>query len=354
MATRSILLTSTKGGSGKSVIAIGAFLKLKETGHKPGYFKPIGDSLSMTPKNRTDKDVSVISAVVARQFSKEQICPQFYNPEYFLDEVLPDEAPDVMDKIKDAYDTISAKTDFILIEGNHNFNQYCAVDLDDLRMAKEFNSEVIICAPIADDDDLNRVVGTYNYIKSQNIPIAGVILSGTTHNADTRIEKYHKPLLEHLQIKVIGGLKNSRQLEKPTIAEIMEAVNGNLISGEYIKIKNNFIDGFTIGAMGANAAISFMRKQKNQCIITGGDRSDVALGAIETGAGLIIFSGNIDPNQRVISAAEEKGIPLIKSPSDTYTITEQIKKIHTHIQPNEIQLCRDQVEDNVDWDKFPH
>ena len=101
-----------------------------------------------------------------------------------------------------------------------------------------FQSEIILCAPIADDNDLSLVVGTYNYIESQNIPIAGVILSGTTQSADIRIEKYHKPLLDKLGITVIGGLKNSRQLEKPTVAEILEAVNGTLIAGDFIKVKN--------------------------------------------------------------------------------------------------------------------
>ena len=98
----------------------------------------------------------------------------------------------------------------------------------------------------------------------------------------------------------------------------------------------------------------FEKLQKNQCNITGGDRSDIALGAIETNAGLIIFSGNINPDPQVLSKAKEKGIPLMISPVDTFSITEQIKEIHTNIQPNEIQECIDQVENNIDWDKFPH
>ena len=93
------MLCSTKAGSGKSVVAIGMFLKFKELGKNPGYFKPIGDAMSMEPKSKTDKDVSVISAVVSRKFSKEEICPQFFNPGYYLDEVLPEEVDQIKDKI---------------------------------------------------------------------------------------------------------------------------------------------------------------------------------------------------------------------------------------------------------------
>ena len=80
--SKPILLVSTKAGSGKSVIAIGMFLKFKEEGLNPGYFKSIGDAMDLRPKTKTDKDVNVITAVVARQFSKEEMCPQFLNPSF--------------------------------------------------------------------------------------------------------------------------------------------------------------------------------------------------------------------------------------------------------------------------------
>ncbi len=353
MGSPTILLTSTTSGSGKSAIAIGAFLKLKEEGYNPGYFKGIGDSSSITPKNRTDKDVSVLTAVVSRKFSKEEICPQFFNPHYFLDEILPKNVNDVKDRIIDAFQIMKSKTDYMIIEGNHNLHQYQALGLDDISMAKEFDAQVIICAPIEDDSDLNQLVAAFEYCKLKSVKVAGVVLSGSNPMSDVRIEKYHIPILEHLKIPILGGLKNAKQLENPTVAEIMDAVDGKLIAGDYIKVKNNFIKNFAIGAMGADAALSFLRRGTEQCIITGGDRSDIALAAMETSTALIIFTGNIQPHANIISKAEEKGIPLILTSGDTFSIVEKVKKINTHIQPNEIELCRQQVEDNIHWDLWP-
>ncbi len=351
--SKPIFLCSTKAGSGKTIIAIGMFLKFKEEGFKPGYFKAIGDAMDLRPKTKTDKDVNVITAVVARQFSKEEICPQFFNPGFFLDEILPEETPAVMAHIKDSFESMQNKTDIIIIEGNHNVNQYSAINLDDIRFAKEFNANVIICSPIKDDNDLNTVVSAFNYLKLNDVNVIGVILNGLSETAYVRIEKYYKPLLKDLGIEVIGGLKKSRQLEKPTVAEIIEAVEGDLICGNYIKVKNNLIDGFVIGAMGAESASSYLRRGVNQCVITGGDRSDIALVALDASTNLIIFSGNIHPARRIISVAEEKGVPLVVAPADTFTISEQLKKIHTHIQPNEIQLCKDEFDKYIDWDKIP-
>ncbi|MHA2001099.1 MAG: AAA family ATPase, partial [Promethearchaeota archaeon] len=318
MQKMTVLLASTKASSGKSAIAIGAFLKIREEGREPGYFKAIGDSSTLNLKTRTDKDVSVISAVVSRKFAKEEICPQFFHPEYYLDEVSLGQAPEVLDKIKDAYESIKEKTDYIIIEGNHDYTQYRAIGLDDFSIAKEFGAQVILVAPIRDDNDFNEVIAANEYAKLRGLKVAGVILNGLNKPAEIRIEKYYNSILQKLGITIIGGLKNAHQLEKPTIAEIMTAVNARLISGDFIKVKNKFVDGFLIGAMGSAAALSFMRKGMNQCIITGGDRSDIALAALETSTSLIIFTGNIEPTVQVINKAEEKGIPLVLAPADTF------------------------------------
>jgi len=97
--------------------------------------------------------------------------------------------------------------------------------------------------------------------------------------------------------------------------------------------------------------VSYLRRGRDKCVITGGDRSDIALAALETSTALIIFTGNIEPAPHIQSKAEEKGIPLIVAPGDTYTVSEQVKKIHTHIQPNEIGICKEQADKYLDWEK---
>ncbi len=321
--TKTIMLTSTKSGAGKSVVAIGLFLKLKEMGKDMGYFKPIGDSMSQQEKSRTDKDVSVISSVVARKFSKEEICPYFLNPDYYFDEILPEEAVEIQQKILDSYQAISSKSDYVIIEGNHSYNQYAAVNLDDLFFAKELEAEIVICAPISDDDDINSVIVSYEYIRSQNLPVLGVILNARSKTAEVRIQKYHAPLLEKRGIKVLGSLKNIRELEKPTVAEIMDATGAQLYSGEFIKVKNNLINSFVIGAMGVEPALKVFRANIDKCVITGGDRTDIALAALDTSTKLIILTGNMEPVRRVVSVAQEKGVPLLTTTTDTFTVVEQ-------------------------------
>ncbi|MHA1611149.1 MAG: DRTGG domain-containing protein [Promethearchaeota archaeon] len=351
MGNRSILLTSTKKGSGKSVIAIGTFLKLKESGLNPGYFKPLGDSSTITSKNLTDKDVSVISSIVERKYSNEQICPQYLNPHYYLDEVLPQESKEVLEKIKDAYNHIASLTDFVIIEGNHNYMQYASINLDDIRIAKEIEAKIVICSPIQDDNDLNLVVAAYNYCKIKEVEVLGVIISAVKELAEQRIKKLYEPLLKSMGIRILGGLKNAKTLEKPTISEVMDAIDGKLLVGNFIKIKNNKINGFIVGAM-ADKAISYIQSATNLAVITGGDRTDISLIALETNIAVLIFTGNLQPKVEVLDKAREKGIPVILASSDTFTITEKLQTIHTKIKPADVELCLQQVDKNIDWEEF--
>ncbi|MHA1775740.1 MAG: DRTGG domain-containing protein [Promethearchaeota archaeon] len=344
---KNIMLTSTKSGAGKSVVAIGLYLKMKEQEKNMGYFKPIGDAMTQQEKSRTDKDVSVISSVVARKFSKEEICPYFLNPEFYLEEILPEDAREIQQQIKDSFSNIQNKVDHMIIEGNHSFTQYAPVNLDDVYFAKEFNADIVICAPIEDDDDLNAVFTCHQYLTSQKLNVLGVVLNARSKMAEIRIKKYHTDLLESRDIHVIGSLQNVRDLEKPTVAEVMDATGAKLYSGDFLKVKNNLIGSFIIGAMGAEAALKILRANVDKCVITGGDRTDIALAALDTSTKLIIFTGNMEPVPRVVSVAQEKGVPLLTTSADTFTVSEQIRRIKTHIQPSEIQICRDQVE-NLD------
>jgi len=352
MTSKSILLSSTKRGSGKSVVAIGAYLKFKENGINPGYFKPIGDSSTIKPKNLTDKDASVISAVVARKFSQEQLCPLLLNPKFFLDEILPKESSEILEKITDAYDFIASRTDVVLIEGNHDYRQYAAVELSDAHIAKNFNAKVIICAPIAGDSDFDDVLAAVKFFRMQQCEIGGVILSPVNSTLENRIQKYYLPMMRNSNIALIGGLKSVKTLEFPTIAEILEAIDGKLLTGEFVKIKNRKIANFVIGAMHSNKAIEYIKRKPNVCVITGGDRIDIALNALETPISLLIFTGNLRPETSLLKKAEEKQIPTILAAGDTFSITEKLQNIHSDIQLDEIEICYEQVEQNLDWEEF--
>jgi len=79
--------------------------------------------------------------------------------------------------------------------------------------------------------------------------------------------------------------------------------------------------------MSMESDLRYFRALPDKVVITGGDRADIQLAALETNTKAIILTGNLYPNSLVLSKAEEMGIPFILVSTDTLTTVERIGKL---------------------------
>jgi BioD-like phosphotransacetylase family protein len=93
------------------------------------------------------------------------------------------------------------------------------------------------------------------------------------------------------------------------------------------------IDQFIVGAMTPENALKWLRRIRNGAVITSGDRSDICLAALETDANLLILTGGLGPDIRVISRAKEKGVPILMTAHDTYTTGQLVNGITGGVSP---------------------
>lgn len=180
----------------------------------------------------------------------------------------------------------------------------------------------------------------------------GVIFSNASELQMVKINEKYSKILAKKQIELLGTIPKSRLLNTPTIAEVMGATQGKLLTGDFNTVKNNYVERFIIGAMQSTDALAYMRKGQNVGVITGGDRSDIIVTAVEVGVSLIVLTGNLMPDMMSISKAKESNIPVILVSSDTYTTAHNIQNINVQIQESVIDLCKAQIKDHVNWKKL--
>jgi BioD-like phosphotransacetylase family protein len=104
--------------------------------------------------------------------------------------------------------------------------------------------------------------------------------------------------------------------------------------------------------MTPESAVSYFRKSLRKAVITGGDRVGVQLAALETDTSVLILTGNIYPDVRVLARAEQVGVPVLLVPYDTYTTVKEIANLSGRIKPGEtkkIELAKNLVKENVNW-----
>lgn len=102
-------------------------------------------------------------------------------------------------------------------------------------------------------------------------------------------------------------------------------------------------------------ALRYFRRSVNKAVITGGDRTDLALAALETSTSVLVLTGNIYPSVNVLSRAREAQVPVILVPHDTYTTVRMIESITGRIRPHDekrIAAAKKVVEENVEWRKI--
>ena len=101
--------------------------------------------------------------------------------------------------------------------------------------------------------------------------------------------------------------------------------------------------------MNAQGALKYLRQVKRVAFITGGDRTDLAMAALDQNVSALILTGFIQPDMGVITAANKKGIPIILSPSDTYTTMRNLERLKPGIQRDEMEKILTLIEKEINW-----
>jgi BioD-like phosphotransacetylase family protein len=91
--------------------------------------------------------------------------------------------------------------------------------------------------------------------------------------------------------------------------------------------RNAMVENLTVGAMTAEAALHRFREQTNKAVITGGDRTDIQLAALETSTTCLILTGNLPPSPLIVKQAESFGIAVLMVRSNTMETIEAIDRV---------------------------
>ena len=95
------------------------------------------------------------------------------------------------------------------------------------------------------------------------------------------------------------------------------------------------VETLTIGAMNVNSAMEVFRRRRNMAVVTGADRTDIQLAALEASTQCLILTGAGQPLPQLINRAEELEVPLLKVDHDTLSTVEVIEHAFGHVRLHE-------------------
>ncbi len=337
-------------GSGKTAACLGLAQKFREADLKVSYFKPVGNfggSFGLE-----DEDTKLMKQVLGMRAPLDKMTLFSLTFDY-LERYDKDRSGEYLDSIADAYQEVADGADVVIIEGTTNPQAMLSLDLGVADIASRLKAKVVMVSTLKNDFRLDNLLLHNDYMRRRGVELMGTILNFVPPGIMDKTEEVYAPLLEAKGFKILGVVPESLELTSPTVQEIHDILGGEILVGE--DRMDPLVKSFLVGAMTPESAIKYFNEAREKAVITGGDRSEIAFAALETNTSVLILTGDLHPDHRVLDKAREKAVPTILVPYDTYTTVEKLHEISRKIKPEDersLRLTKELVGDFIDWEEI--
>lgn len=342
-----LIVVSTERYSGKSSLIVGMALELMDRGFKVGYMKPVGSYPIRVENERVDEDAYFISEALGLKDKFSDLSPYFLTWDS-LGRYMRKKPGDPQGKVINSFKRLSKGRDLVLIEGAQYFVHGKILGLSSLEVSKILNAGVLLLDTFNEELTVDRILVASEYFGDV---LLGVVINWVPERRLPFVKNQLPRFLSEQGIKVIGSMPTDRILRSISVNDLSAGLNGEIIcawdKGEEL------IESMMVGAMGQDQALRLFRKQANKVVITGGDRSDIQLTALQTPTKCLVLTGGHRPSPFVLGQAEEMGVPIILVKYDTATTVEMVEaaighqKVHS---PKKIERVRKFVREELDLD----
>jgi len=345
---KSIFVASSSPYAGKNLVCLGLAKKFQKDGMRVGYFKPIGTYPVVIEGVLTDEDVLFYKKALELKDSLEDISPVILT-QNLIDEAFNGKPSRFDGKIKQAYNKICKDKDVVLVMGMGNLSSGSFLGFSEKELIEKLNSKVIFVDSLKENvnDTCDSFLQAKQILKDR---LVGVIFNRVAPKKVEYLEKKVIPFLKKKKIDVLGNIIEDPVLGAVTVKELKEALNGKILC--CMEKQDDMVEHFMIGAMNADAALRFFKRVTNKAVITGGDRSDIQLAALSTSTKCLILTGDMYPEDMIVSKAQEQGVPIMVVPSDTLTTVDRFESLLGHLSlrnESKIPKAAEAVEKSIDF-----
>ncbi len=331
--SKAIYIASTEPNSGKSVITLGLMNILVGKIKNIAYFKPI-----VNERAETNKDVHI--ETILTQFGLKANYTDTFAFTY--DELLHHRSEGnnsfIIDGIISKFKKLEESHDFVVVEGTGFNGDGASFEFDsNIDIAKNLGIPLILITKGdsgTPEEIGNSILSSYQVLHDKEVQVLAMI-ANKINPADVDVLK--EILNNRLPRDVINAvIPFNKDLGNPTMKEIVEAVNGQLLFGG--NLLSNQVDHFIVGAMQLRNCLT--RLKENTLLVTPGDRADIIVATLQANisknypkvAGMIL-SGGLEPEEPIIRLVEglETVIPIVQVTSGTFETVNKVGSVQSRI-----------------------
>jgi BioD-like phosphotransacetylase family protein len=327
-----LLIGSCEPFSGKSALVLGLARQLNQRGIRLRFGKPLATILDPEASAPLlDADVQFIGATLG--LAADQLIPslQALTPATAEARLLAaDLAAGPAFAAFQEQLAVAPATEQVLLEAAGSLSEGLLYGLSLPQLARSLGAAVVLVHLWHDSRSIDALLQARELLGDH---LAGVVLNAVDPEAVAELESTVVPALERLGLTVFGVMPRSPLLRSVTVEELAKRLDARVLCCR--DRLDLLVENLSIGAMNVNSAMEFFRRRRNMAVVTGADRTDIQLAALEASTQCLILTGAGEPLPQLLNRAEELEVPLLKVEQDTLTTVEVIEGAFGHVRLHE-------------------
>lgn len=327
MAGKYLLIGSSETYSGKSAVVLGIAHRLQKRGLDISYGKPVGTCPSELDDG-VDEDVRFITQTL--KLPDNRLTPTLLNlsPETIQHRIRQEDTKDYTHLLQS--EPLATGIDLALLEGPGTLSEGQLFDLSVPQMAEVLDASVVLVCRYRSELVVDALLAARQHLGDR---LVGVLINDVPTTERDVVEMSIRPFLEGHGIPVLAILPSSALLRSVSVAQLVHQLKAEVLCCP--ERMDLLVESLKIGAMNVNSALKYFRKARNMAVVTGGDRTDLQLAALETSTHCLILTGQIPPTQDIVSRAEELEVPILSVDLDTLSTVEVVDKAFGQVRLHE-------------------
>ncbi len=334
--SNTLLIGSCEPFSGKSALVLGLARHLQSEGRNIRFGKPLATSLEWTAKGPPrhepliDDDVRFVGTTLGLDETRLIQSLHLLSPDT-ADNLLVQGLLDADTELEMLQKDLQNNQDsFTLLEAAGSLHEGLMYGLSLVQLAKGLNAPVVLVHLWQDSRSVDALIAAQQQLGDR---LAGVVLNAVNPEEVAELNHHVVPALQALGLKVFGVMPRSPLLRSVTVGELVRRLDARVICcNERLEL---LVETLSIGAMNVNSAMEFFRRRRNMAVVTGADRTDIQLAALEASTQCLILTGAGEPLPQLINRADELEVPLLKVEHDTLATVEVIEQAFGHVRLHE-------------------
>jgi uncharacterized protein len=344
-ANKHLLIASVEACSGKSAILLGLADQLQQQGIEISYSKPLGNYYE-NGQEQEEADVGLMRQWLGLSESQVFMPLVGLTAETQLQRLVGADTQDYQALLRQQV----AIDRLLCIEGGSSLWEGRSFQLSTTQIAEVTDASVLLVMRYQSIQSIERLLAAQDLLGDR---LLGVVINDVPPSDMALVKQDLAPVLEKMGIAILGVLPQNQTLRSVSVRELVKRLHAEVLCcPDRLDL---LVESLLIGAMNANAALDRFRRAHCMAVVTGGDREDIQLAALETSTQCLILTGHLSPQSYIVRRAEDLEIPIVSVNFDTLATVEIVEEAFTNIriqEPVKVSIIRQLMAEHFQFDRF--